>query len=365
MTVSERNNKVKQILQSFYDNAVDKDCVIDESSYKSDLDGLFNTAVWGFREIVLVVLVAMKLNPSYKASKELYECNPRALFEGPIKEFLIDNRIPHRKSGPLNVAKATQGLNDNWAAQRRPKDVADHVVKIIELLESSKRVLVDYIGVSLLRRLIAESVYLEEFNVERDPSSDPEVLYYLCDELIHKAPDAGNTPQKISALLLKNYHFGLHTGVVVTGGDDRASVTSTTSKKPGDVNEENPEGVILKVYEITVKPFDIARIRDSYDCLKIYEENSGKSISEVIVICRPEDCPTEMKKSNLHLCMGSYSYSEVTYYYWNISEWVAETLQRMTAESRELFYLELNNYISDFNTAETVKKLWQSLNEEI
>ncbi|MGM9641866.1 MAG: hypothetical protein ACI3XI_01520 [Eubacteriales bacterium] len=365
MTVTERNNKVIQILQSFYDKAMDKDFVIDESLYKVDLDGLFNTAVWGFREIVLVVLVAMKLNPSYKPSEELYECNPRALFEGPIKEFLIDNRIPHRKSGPLNVAKATQGLNDNWAAQRRPKDAADHVVKIIKLLESSASVLVDYIGVSLLRKLIAESVYFEEFNVDRDPSSDPEVLFYLCDELIHKAPDAGNTPQKISALLLKNYHFGLRTGVVVTGGDDRASVTSTTSKKPGDVNEENPEGAILKVYEITVKPFDIARIRDSYDCLKIYEENSGKFISEVIVVCRPEDCPAEMKKSNLHLCMGSYSYNEITYYYWNISEWIAETLQRMTAESRELFYLELNSYVSDFNTAETVKKLWQSLNEEI
>ena len=365
MTTEERNKKVKDILQGFYNRAIDNDFMINESLYKVDLDGLFKTAVWGFREIILVVLVAMKLDPSYKASKELYDCKPRALFEGPIKEFLIDYHIPHRKSGPLNVAKATRGLNENWAAQRRPKVVADHVVKIIKLLESSKRVLVDYIGISLFRRLIAESVHLEEFNVERDPSSDPEVLFYLCDELIHKAPDAGNTPQKISALLLKNYHLGLHTGVVVTGGDDRASVTSSTSKKPGDLNEENPDGVVLKVYEITVKPFDIARIRDSYDCLKIYEQNSGTTIAEVIVICRPEDCPIEMKKSNLNLCMGSYSYSEVTYYYWNISEWVAETLQRMTAESRESFYLNLNSYISDFNTAETVKKLWQSLNEEL
>ncbi len=211
MTVTERNDKVKQILQSFYDKAMDNNFAIDESLYKFDLDSLFNTAVWGFREILLVVLVAMKLYPNYKASKELYECNPRALFEGPIKEFLINNHIPHRKSGPLNIAKATKGLNNSWAAQRRPKDVAECVVRIIKLLEASARVYVDYIGVSLLRRLTAETVHLEEYNIERDPSSDPEVLFYLCDELIHKSPDAGNTPQKISALLLKNYHIGLHT----------------------------------------------------------------------------------------------------------------------------------------------------------
>lgn len=34
MTVTERNNKVKQILQSFYDKAIDKNFVIDESLYK-------------------------------------------------------------------------------------------------------------------------------------------------------------------------------------------------------------------------------------------------------------------------------------------------------------------------------------------
>ena len=66
----------------------------------------------------LVVIIGMRLDRSFKASTGLYDCNPRAIYEGPIKEFLIEKEIPHRKSGPLNVAKATVGLDMTWAAQR-------------------------------------------------------------------------------------------------------------------------------------------------------------------------------------------------------------------------------------------------------
>lgn len=42
-------------------------------------------------------------------------------------------------------------------------------------------------------------------------------------------------------------------------------------------------------------------------------------------------------------------------------EWYASTLQRMTDDGRYGFYLNLNSYINDINTAETVKKLWLEL----
>lgn len=329
------------------------------------MDKLFTTDAWGFREIILVVVVGMKMDESYKASTGLYDCNPRAIYEGPIKEFLIENNIPHRKSGPLNIAKAAKGLDNAWAAQRRPQDVALKVVDIVNLLENSQIPdFVDMIGISLLRRLIAQSQRVEELNVEIEPSSDPEWLYMISRELIAKTPDAGNTPQKIAAFLLKNYHSAMNTGIVVTGEKDRASVTSTTSKKPGDVNEESVDGNIYKVYEITVKPFDLARIRDSYDCVNTYNQNSNADLHEIVVICRPEDCPDEMKKSSTHLYMGSYEYQDIIYYYWNIYEWVCDTLQRMTFDARSSFYEDLNAYISDINTAETVKKLWLKLHSK-
>lgn len=364
-TVDERNARVTAILNSIFASANNPEYTIDDSDYRSSLNRLFKTTAWGFREILLVVVVGMQLDNDFRASTGLYDCNPRAIYEGPIKEFLIAKEIPHRKSGPLNVAKATVGLDTTWAAQRRPADVAAEVVKIIDFMEENAADIPERsfkVGVSLMRKLMEQTQRLEALAVEIDPTSDPEHLYHLCYELITKTPDAGNTPQKISAFLLKNYHRFLFTGIEVTGEEDRASVTSTTSKKPGDVNEEKA-GRIYKVYEVTVKPFDLARIRDSYDCISIYNSEHDSDITEIIVICRPEDCPEGMQRSGLRGYLGSYSYQEVIYYFWDIYEWIANTLQRMTADGRIGFYLSLNSYISEINTAETVKVLWRQLHE--
>ena len=365
-TIDERNERVRSILDSLYNRAMDSDVEIDESAFKDSLEKLFSTTAWGFREILLVVIIGMRLDRSFKASTGLYDCNPRAIYEGPIKEFLIEKEIPHRKSGPLNVAKATVGLDMTWAAQRRPSDVAEEVVNLVNYMEaddSEAEIRINNVGTSLLRRLIAYSNTLESLAVTIDPTSDPDFLYHLCYELITKTPDAGNTPQKIAAYLLNFYNLFFHTGVIVTGGEDRASVTSTTSKKPGDINEEIPKGFIRKVYEITVKPFDLARIRDSYDCVSIYNDANEADIHEIIVICRKEDCPPDMKSSGLHGYLGSFAYQDMMYYFWDIYEWIANTLQRMTNEGRLNFYLGLNAYIDDINTSESVKKLWKELHE--
>jgi len=363
--VDERNDRVTEILNSFFERATNEELVIDEALYSEYLDNLFTTTAWGFREILLVVIVGMKLDAEFRASTHFYDCSPRAIYETPIKKFFIEKNLPHRKSGPLNVAKATEGLNDAWAAQRRPKAVAESVVQIIRLLECNDTDFANNVGVSLLRRFLAETRRVETLNIEIDSSSDPEWLFHLSSELIDKAPDAGNTPQKIAALLLWTHHLHMHTRIKVTGGDDRASVTSTTSKKPGDVNEESSEtGEIFKVYEITVKPFDLARIRDSYDCIKAYNTENGTDINEIIVICRPEDCPDEINGSQMNIYLGSYRYQDVIYYYWNIYEWVCLMLQRMTNGARSDYYRLLNSYIADINTAETVKQLWQSLHSD-
>ncbi len=363
MSVDDRNTRVTNILENFFEVAINEQIVIDETDYSAGLDQLFNTSAWGFREILLVVLVAMELDEGFKASTGLYDCNPRAIYEGPIKDFLIKKNIPHRKSGPLNVAKAAVGLDANWAAQRRPANVAKQVVNLIEYIElpdENKKERIKNLAVSLLRRLIAQASHVEELAVTIDRNSDPDRLYDLCYRLTTETPDSGNTPQKISALLLKNYHKFVFSGINVTGGEDRASVTSTTSKKPGDINEEIAER-ILKVYEVTVKKFDIARIRDSYDCISTYNDNFGTDISEVIVICRPEDCPDQMEPRGLHGYLGRLIYKDMVYYYWDIFEWYANTLQRMTDEGRLGFYMNLNDYINEVNTSESVKKLWHTL----
>lgn len=250
----ERNNLITQYLDSLYSKAIDDSYIVDESGYSERLDKLFVTQSFSYREVVLVSITGRWLNPNYSPYSSFYSCNPRAIYGGAIKQFLMKLGIPHTKDGVLNIAKAAPGLNENWAKQRRPSDVANAVVGIIKYIEESKSdKTLDDLGVSLVRRLLNEAKKVEDLVVEIEPSSDPDFLYLLCEQLIQQVPDAGNTPQKIAALLLKSYHDSLDTGVVVTGSEDRASVTSTTSRKPGDINEESADGVIYKVYEITVK----------------------------------------------------------------------------------------------------------------
>ncbi len=360
--IEERNKKVFLILEQFYKDAKGKK--ISDSFVESKLDVLFSTSAWGFREIVFVVCVAMKLNKDFRASTALYDCNPRALFEGPIKEFFIKNNFPHRQSGPLNVAKATKGLNNEWAIQRRPADVAKVVVELVDYIEQDPAKRVDLVGILLCKKYISISKELKKLEITIAKNNDPIFLFDLCKELITKTPDSGNTPQKIAGLLLKNYHLSMSTGVVVTGLEDRASVTSTTSKKPGDINEENKDGTIYKIYEITVKPFDKARIIDSCNCVNIYNSENGTNIKEITVICRKEDCPSDMEPSGLNLYLGRFINENIVYYFWDLFEWIASMLQKSNDNAKELFYKDLNDYINAINTNVEVKKLWQKLHNK-
>lgn len=135
-------------------------------------------------------------------------------------------------------------------------------------------------------------------------------------------------------------------------------------------------GRLKDLYHGTITPEQLALLSDeqirnvgtssakvNYDCVSIYNEANNTDIHEIIVICHKDDCPQDMKSSNLHGYLGSYAYQDMMYYYWDIFEWIASMLQRMTNDGRLGFYLELNGYIDDINTSETVKRLWKTLHE--
>lgn len=360
MSVDDRNRAVESMIKSFFAEAGEGNFTY-ENNFKDDLDLLFSTTTWGYREVILVVVIGRLLDPQYCASSAFYSCNPRALYEKPIRNTLLEYRIPNRKSGPLNVAKATVALNGQWAAQRDCPEVAQAAVRLVNLIETFEKDELENFAIALHAKFLSEASRVASLTVQINETADPIFLYNLCWKLISEVPDAGNTPQRITGLLLKNYHESLNTGVMVTGYNDRASVTSTTSKKPGDINEESQTGDIYKVYEVTVKPFSEDRIRDSYDTVSIYNENNDSQIDEVIVICRDVDCPQSMVKSELKLYLGKYEYEDLIYYFMDIYEWMFSILLKITEEGRENFYSDLNDYISDVNTAEKVKHLWIQL----
>src|SRR5699024_7313072 len=132
--VKDRNSYVLKLLYQHLENANNGNYTKDKQ-FDDDLETLFSTQKWGFREITLVIVIAHFLNPSYKASVKLYECKPRALYEKPIRKFLRDQNIPHRKSGPLNVAKSVKSIDENWSEGKRPKEVAQAVVSLNKKIE--------------------------------------------------------------------------------------------------------------------------------------------------------------------------------------------------------------------------------------
>jgi hypothetical protein len=359
-TASERNQRVTEILNELFKRA---DSSKPDSSHlpPRDLEKLFSTDSWGFREIVLVIVVARLLDESYQATKSFYDCNPRALFEGPIRDALLSRAIPHRKSGPLNIAKATERIDSQWAAQRRPQDVAEVVVRLVNVIDSLSEEDLKNFAANFLTRFLNEAKRIESLTIEVSPDSDPINLFRICRQLIIEAPDGGNTPQRIVGFLLETYHEELKTGVLVSGHLDRASVTNTTSKKPGDILETLEDGTILQIFEVTVKRFDAARIRDSSDSVKAI---LGDQHSEVIVICREDDLPDNVTDDNdSGLYLGSLEFEGLIYRFIDIYEWIIAQLIRMPPNVRVVFYKKLQDYISEPNTAERVKVLWRRLHE--
>jgi len=360
-----RDEQVVKTMGRLFGRGEAKSYALDAST-RRQLESLFGTMVFGFREIMLVVVVARLLDESYDPHAALYDCNPRSLYEGRMVEELRKRGIPHRKSGPLNIAKAAQGLNAQWAAQRRPKHVADDVVRLVKKLKRMSQAEVENFGAALAGRLLQEATRIAKLTVEALPESGPKHLYDLSWKLIDNAPDAGNTPQRIVGLLMQSYHEELQTGIKVEGHLDRASVTSTTSKKPGDITEEQLDGTVLVVYEVTVKRFGQGRLIDSYDTVKAYNELSGSNIKEVIVICRGQDAheDAEADEGDAGIYLGTVTYEDMTYHFLEVYEWAMAQLGRMPVDARLAFHAKLSAYVAEPNTSEAVKREWAALNDE-
>ncbi|MDQ3547458.1 MAG: hypothetical protein M3439_01450, partial [Chloroflexota bacterium] len=261
MSAAERNRRVTELMDEAFQHAAIQPPVL-PADIARDLDIVFGTVVRGFREILLVIVIARMLNPEYRASTRFYPANPRALYEGPIRSALRDRGIPHGKSGPLNVAKATEGIDSQWAARRRAAAVAERVVALVSYIESLSSAELWSFSIALHARFIAEARRVAALDVIADPETAIPFLAQACQRFIIEAPDAGNTPQRIIGLLLQSLHDTVQTGIRVAGVDDRASVTTTTSKKLGDLAEEQPDGTVVRAYEITTKPFGQARVTE-------------------------------------------------------------------------------------------------------
>lgn len=328
----------------------------------AEVESLFSTTIWGYREVVLTIVMARLMNPKFSASKNFYECNPRSLFEHPIRKALREFSIPHKKSGPLNVAKNAQKINRDWATGKHGESVAMNVVSIVKKIENVSNKQLEQFAASYLARYKQEAKRVKNMEIKLPSQEDPIYIARLCFDLINAVPDGGATAQTIVGLIMETTAQNRRANVEISGHRDSVSATNTTSKKPGDIIEALADGSKI-IYEVTTKMFSDDRMLESHEAVMNYD----RTIRDVLVICRPEDVPESQIWERKSYVMGATRHKELTYYFMNIYEYVGSNLILMTPSGREMFYEQLTKYINETNTSEKVKiffKEWHSKNKE-
>ncbi|MGB7416962.1 MAG: hypothetical protein WA902_22395 [Thermosynechococcaceae cyanobacterium] len=311
--ISERNDAGKFYVNTRIEVARTKSAAdfpdFDEFSdvYKL-LTDLIEVNAKGFRGVVVTALVGLHLNSDYDPLDNFYGCNPRAIFEKGIWDALQESGIPCGKSDPLNVAKNTYQLNEDWAKGRRPQRAAMAVVDFLQMVmeasQSRRARLIDYFFYRLWKYAQAVNAY-ELVRID----SVQQAKLDLGSQLIHftlEYPESGQLPQYLVSQLLQALFK--HSHINVMGGDESVFGTNTTSKKPADIwlEEQNRP---TNLYEVTVKEVSRKRLDDSIDAL----EQTGHLDCPVIFICRiPEDV-AELSLSNSHVVYRGKSFEFIDY----------------------------------------------------
>lgn len=316
----------------------------------------------GLRELLLIVVVARLMDPTFCASRDYAACSPRGLYPG-IKQALAASGIPHGKDGALNVAKGNPPIDRQWASARDDKRAADEVVRLVGGLEGMNPSEVRELGAQLAKRLLLEATRVADLNVTISPSADPDWLATASRLLIEQAPDRGNTPQVIAGLLLEAKAAALESPVSVDGIGDAACVTTSTSNKLGDLCVLDTRGEPLMAYEVTVKPFGSERVTDCTTAIHDYSAASGSPVTEMTVLCRPEDLhPSATGGDGRSAYLGTVDDQDVRYRFVDLFEWIRLELLGMPPVARAGFHLALSSHVNDPNTAEGVKVAWAKIN---
>lgn len=359
MTAEERNQQIYEILSGLLrdDRAVTS---FPAPFSKDEVEPLFQTNIWGHREIVLTIILARLMDSRFKASQDFYACNPRSIFEKPIRRALREHGIPHRKSGPLNVAKNTKKINKDWATDKHGGEVAMSVVEIVKKIEAAPKDMLNHFAAAFVARYKQEARRIRDLEVTLEPSENPIYIAKLCIDLINNMPDGGATAQFIVGLLMEKISKDREAKVVVTGHRDSVSTTNTTSGKPGDITERISDREDI-IYEVTTKMFSDDRMIESYESVKDFDE----SIKDVFVICRPKDVPETLSSdAGKSYLLATTQFKDLAYYFINIYDYVRALLLSLTPEGRRSFYEELGGYVNEINRSESVKRYFAKWHEE-
>jgi len=319
----------------------------------SILDQLIPIKANGFRGVVLTVIVGIYIDKTFDATENFYSCNPRSIFEKGIFYALEEMRIPSGKSDPLNVAKNTQQLDENWARGKRPESAAMAAVAYIRLLNNNKNspFINDFVDLFFLR-LVQYADYITSKNSavsDKYLKAPPIIIARKLSRFILECSEGGSNTQYICGLLIRYLRQSNPLYREVLGVEDSVFGTNTTSKKPADIWEIYADGSFGNLYEITAKTIDLKRLNDCADSLKRLDLESHV----ITFLCEiPNSLSTlEIKDSYLH-------YKDTVFQFLDIRSFTIELFCLLTDEERAQFILDIQNYVFATNRAVKSKEWW-------
>lgn len=322
-----------------------------------ELREVFECSTMGFREMLATIIYARFLDSNYSPRGDLYRCNPRSLYEQGIKPVLDERGIPCGQSGPLNVAKATSSLNEQWAAQRRPEHVAKSLLKVVDwLVGLPDERLQEFAGrVGQLFDQLARTALETQIPMSREDS--PVVISSALATLIKTYPLGGTIPQAVCGLALEA-EFIFTPGFTVDGARDSVSTTNKTSKKPGDLAVQNGDEFV-RIYEVTVKKFNDQRVREAVQSLAAFFGDKGFPLGlSVQVICRPEDVPDVSSSSGNSYFLGELAANGVNFVFFDIFQWTTGKIAEFSKAQRDYFQRELTEFLNGVRIPAAVRASW-------
>lgn len=322
-----------------------------------ELKEIFECNTMGFREMLATIVYAKFLDPNYSPRGDLYSCNPRSLYEQGIKPVLDERGIPCGQSGPLNIAKATSSLNEQWAAQRRPENVAKSLLKVVDwAVTLSDQRLQDFavrIGVSF--DLLASHALETQISLSKEDS--PFIISTALWKLIKEHPLGGTIPQAACGLILEAEHLN-SAGFEVEGARDSVSTTNKTSKKPGDLIVRRGHEFV-RVYEVTVKKFNEQRVREAAQSLSSYFKEGGFPEGfSVLVVCRPEDIPNLSRPSDSNYFLGELEHNGINFLFFDIYQWTQGKIAEFSKPQRDYFLHEFTSILNGVRIPAAVRDSW-------
>lgn len=313
--------------------------------------------------MVFLFNLARIMDQSYKATKDLYGCNPRAFYEMGIKPVLDLYGVPCTQSAPLNVAKATKAITLEWADKKTPLDVGRATYRLAKFIDSLDKADLEALASHLGNLLMQDAVKISSLNIESDPLSDSFVLGKISEQFILEALDGGNTPQRIVGTLLELHQEFTSSKFEVHGVEDSASTTNLTSKKPGDLSITNSSGSLILIYEVTLKEFTEQRITEcSQSLIGVLGVDAG-SKSEVIVLCRKQDVLNDL----LLETDNTFFYGRITdkfgirYNFIDVFNWIKIKIIELDQDYRIEYFSRIEAYVNRVKTPVKVKNKWAEI----